>query len=157
MTGSTATHGNVQPDPQRQTHTTSGPPTARSDAVGRAGAVDATASRAGTPVDPVVEATYWRKNHASRPFAIATYTYEEFAPAYQYGWESFDTPAHHGKSFESFEGELAKGWDAAKGTSRLGWEHAKAAAQEAWDRVKNAAAALGGDSSGTSKGAATHV
>lgn len=96
-------------------------------------------------VDPTVEASYWRKNHASRPFAVETYTYEEFAPAYQYGWESFGRPHYQGKSFDSVEAELGRGWNHAKGTSRLGWDHAKAAAREAWDRVKNAGSALAGD------------
>ena len=84
-------------------------------------------------VDPTVEHGYWRSNYASRPYARVGMVYEEYAPAYQYGWES---QTHHlGKSFEQVESTLERDWHKAKGTSKLAWEHAKEAARDSWNRV----------------------
>jgi len=39
-------------------------------------------------VNPSVEHDYWQQNYASRPYVTAGASYDEYAPAYQYGWES---------------------------------------------------------------------
>ena len=84
-------------------------------------------------VNPTVEHGYWRKHYTSRPYAKAGMAYEEYAPAYEYGWES---QAHHdGKTFDEVELILERDWHKAKGTSKLGWEHAKEAARDSWNRV----------------------
>ena len=84
-------------------------------------------------VNPTVEHGYWRTNYAIRPYVKAGTAYEEYAPAYQYGWES--QARYHGKSFAQAESDLQRDWDKSKGTSKLGWEHAKNAARDSWDRV----------------------
>lgn len=127
----TAGHGHTEAKPNAHRESNSGSHPAKESMAG---------------IDGAAEASYWMTNHASRPFAVVTYTYEEFAPAYQYGWESFGRPHYQGKTFESIEADLGRGWEKAKGTSKLGWDHAKAATHEAWDRVKNAASALVGES-----------
>ncbi len=90
-------------------------------------------------VNPTVETKFWRETHASRPYANGPLGYEEFAPAYRYGWESFTTRGAQGGTFESVEADLNRGWDKAKGTSRLGWDKAKDASRDAWNRVQLAA------------------
>src|SRR4051794_39583484 len=37
-------------------------------------------------IDPTVEDAYWRENYASRPYHDASTSYDEYAPAYRYGW-----------------------------------------------------------------------
>ena len=70
--------------------------------------------------DPAVEDSYWRENHASRPYA---------------------------RKDVGFEPELGRDWGRARGNSSLEWEHAKPAARDAWDRLSNAAErAIPGDS-----------
>jgi hypothetical protein len=86
-------------------------------------------------LDPTMETKYWRETYSTRPYANTALGYDEYAPAYQYGWESFDTRGGSGKTFESVEADLGRGWDKAKGTSKLGWDKAKAATHDAWDRV----------------------
>ena len=89
----------------------------------------------GEAVNPTVEDAYWRKNHASRPYADSSMTYDEdYAPAYRYGYESYNK----GKNFDACETDLARGWDRAKGTSRLSWDRAKEATRDAWHRVEKA-------------------
>jgi hypothetical protein len=92
-------------------------------------------------IDPTSEAAYWHDHHAERPYAVTTHTYEDFAPAYKYGWESFTAESNRDKPFDSIEADLGRGWDRAKGTSRLAWDNAKVATREAWERVRLNAAA----------------
>jgi hypothetical protein len=84
-------------------------------------------------VNPTVEHEYWRKNYGSRSYVQPGETYDEYAPAYQYGWES--RSRHSGKRFEDVEDDLRRNWDRAKGKSRLQWERAKQASRDAWERA----------------------
>jgi hypothetical protein len=84
-------------------------------------------------VNPSVEHEYWRNNYASRPYATPGSTYDEYGPAYQYGWES---RGHHAdKNFDEVEGSLGSNWESAKGKSKLNWDQAKPAARDAWERI----------------------
>jgi len=89
-------------------------------------------------VNPTVEAKYWSDNHAHRPYSHSEFGYEEFEPAYRYGWESFGKRGQDAATFESIEPELARGWNQTKGQSRLGWDQAKQATRDAWNRVDQA-------------------
>jgi len=86
-------------------------------------------------IDPTTEDSYWRENHASRPYANANQSYDDYGPAYRYGWES--RTKHAGKNYNEVESDLERGWDTAKAKSSLTWEHAKHATRDAWDRVEN--------------------
>lgn len=88
-------------------------------------------------VNPSIETKYWEQTHPTRPYAT-NIVYQEYAPAYRYGWESFGrrTP---GQTFDTVEASLGRGWDQAKGVSTLGWDKAKAATRDAWNRVELAA------------------
>lgn len=90
-------------------------------------------------INPEAETKHWRDAHAAGPNAHATFGYEEYAPAYRYGWESFDRSAAKGQSFESIEPDLNRGWDKARGTSHLAWDQARGASRDAWKRVQDAA------------------
>lgn len=90
-------------------------------------------------VNPTIETKFWRESYSSRPYANAGFSYEEYAPAYRYGWESFGRRGAQGGTFESVEADLNRGWDTAKGTSRLNWDRAKDASRDAWNRVQLAA------------------
>jgi hypothetical protein len=84
-------------------------------------------------VNPSVEHDYWRKNFSSRPYASASNSYDEFAPAYQYGWES--RANNPDKDFDEVQGTLANDWDRARGKSQLKWDTARQAVRDAWDRI----------------------
>lgn len=88
--------------------------------------------------NPTIETKFWRENHSSMPYSQTSYAYEEFAPAYQYGWESFNRRGAETQTFDSIEADLGRGWDRAKGDSRLAWDQAKSATRNAWDRVRHA-------------------
>jgi hypothetical protein len=94
-------------------------------------------------VNPTVETKYWREHHDSGPYADSA-GYDEYEPAYRYGWENFNRRGgRQGQSFDSVESDLQRGWDQAKGKSGLLWDQAKAAARDAWNRVQLAAHGTG--------------
>jgi hypothetical protein len=95
--------------------------------------------------DPVIEDSYWRENHATRPYARKDVDFDHYQPAYRAGVESFNR--NPGRSFDEIEPELSRDWNKARGSSSLEWEHARPAARDAWDRVSNAVErAVPGDS-----------
>jgi hypothetical protein len=86
-------------------------------------------------VNPSVENEYWRENYASRPYVATGSTYEEYEPAYRYGWES--RARYPDRSFDEAHGDLSSGWDKFKGKSKLEWDKAKLATRDAWNRVED--------------------
>jgi hypothetical protein len=97
--------------------------------------------------DPAVEDAYWRDNYSSRPYVSAGASYDDYAPAYRYGAESYSK--YPDRSFDEVEPELSRDWSSARGGSSLEWEHAKHASRDAWHRVSNAVErAVPGDSDG---------
>src|SRR4051812_48446308 len=83
-------------------------------------------------VNPTEEDAYWRNNYSTRPYA-ANRSYDDLAPAYQYGYTSAGTNA--GRKFDEVENDLQHGWEQAKGKSTLAWSDAKHATKDAWNRV----------------------
>jgi hypothetical protein len=90
-------------------------------------------------IDPEIETRYWRESFSTRGNVDRAIKFEEYAPAYQYGWESFGRQTTSHSKFDAIEGDLRSGWDKAKGTSRLTWDQAKEASRDAWNRVQLAA------------------
>src|SRR5436309_530424 len=84
-------------------------------------------------INPSVEHEYWRENYSKRPYVRSGSKYDEYAPAYQYGWESKGKFGN--KDFDEVEPDLGRNWNRAKGQSQLEWDDAKQASRDAWDRV----------------------
>jgi len=84
-------------------------------------------------IDPTVEEAYWRDNYASRPYATKDATFETYAPAYRYGWESRSRYAD--RQFDDVEAELQSDWEKSKAKSGLKWDRARLAARDAWHRI----------------------
>ena len=80
------------------------------------------------------EDAWWRENYGARPYASGR-NYEEFRPAYRYGYES---GSHHmGRSWDDVEPDLRTGWDRyeGRGGAESTWEKVKDAVRDAWHRV----------------------
>jgi hypothetical protein len=86
-------------------------------------------------VNPTIEHEYWRENYTSRPYVESGTVYEDYAPAYQYGWESQQKNPE--KEFDSAESNMSREWDRVKGKSKLKWEQVRQASRDAWDRVSD--------------------
>ncbi len=85
-------------------------------------------------VDPTAEDAYWRENYTTRSYVEPGSSYDDYQPAYRYGWES--RTQHHGKAFNEVEADLERGWNSTKSTANMSWERAKHATRDAWDRVE---------------------
>jgi hypothetical protein len=96
-------------------------------------------------VNPTAEDAYWREAYVDRPYRNPTMTYDDYRPAYEYGWNSYRQYGTAGRRYDEIEGDLSRGWDKTKGRSRLAWEQAKVATRDAWDRLERA---LPGDTDG---------
>jgi hypothetical protein len=87
-------------------------------------------------VNPTEEEDYWRENYARRGYVDRSKPYEDYAPAYRYGWESCCVHLPAGRSFEDAEAQMEREWDSHRGRSGLGWLQARSAARDAWDRAE---------------------
>jgi hypothetical protein len=84
-------------------------------------------------VNPSAEDTHWREHHRERPYYEQGTAYEEYQPAYRYGWESRER--YPDRDYGQVEPHLESGWEKARDRSRLGWDKARHAVRDAWDRV----------------------
>jgi uncharacterized protein YjbJ (UPF0337 family) len=87
----------------------------------------------GERIDPTGETEYWKSNYATRPYHDKSQTWDDYEPAYRYGWESRTT--HRDRKFDEVENDLQRGWETAKGKSKMTWERAKDAVRDSWDRT----------------------
>ena len=76
----------------------------------------------------------FRQQYASRPYARADRSYDDYQPAYRYGYDS--ARQHAGREWNDVEGDLERGWHSARGKSQSTWQEVKDAARDAWDRVR---------------------
>ena len=83
-------------------------------------------------VDPSIEDAYWRDNYRTRPYYDSATTYDEYAPAYRYGWEG--RQRYPDRCFDEVEADLQSGWGRARDNSKLDWQRAREATRDAWDR-----------------------
>lgn len=83
-------------------------------------------------VNPTAEDAYWRTAYTREPYYETGRTYDDYGPAYAYGWS---TRSAHTSDFEQAEVDLAKDWESRRDRSRLDWQQARPAARAAWNRV----------------------
>ncbi|HUE95081.1 MAG TPA: hypothetical protein VMN39_00385 [Longimicrobiaceae bacterium] len=89
-------------------------------------------------IDPTHEHKYWQENFRDRDYVAEDAEYDEYAPAYQYGWESYCVIAKEEgpKQFDDAEPDLGRKWEEHRSESDLPWESARPAARDAWNRTK---------------------
>ncbi|UUZ52367.1 hypothetical protein LP419_22855 [Massilia sp. H-1] len=82
---------------------------------------------AGSLINPEVEAAYWRSSYQTAPYYSPGYTYDDYGPAYELGYNS--RGRYVGQQFDAVENDLAGEWERVKGKSRLNWQQAKSGAR----------------------------
>lgn len=92
---------------------------------------------AGEAIDPARETEYWRKNFRERPYCQRDKTFDDYEPAYRYGWESATRSDYTGRRFDEVESDLERGWDKTKGNTKHAWYEVREATRDAWDRVRS--------------------
>lgn len=99
------------------------------------GAVAGVVAGRAIKADPAAEDAYWKDNYAGRPYVEGGSTYDDYAPAYRYGVDSFSR--NPDRQFNDVESELSGGWGSARGKSSLEWDRAKHASRDAWQRLSD--------------------
>lgn len=111
----------------------------------RKDAVGVNASSMSTKVDDLFrdEDDYWRTNYTARPYIQGEPPYEEWQPAYRYGFQQ--RAERIDESWENVEDDLERSWDSFKASSKLTWKEAKEAVRDAWHHIESK---LPGDADG---------
>jgi hypothetical protein len=84
-------------------------------------------------IDPTSEEAYWRENYSSRNYVNGGASFDDYGPAYRYGYDAYGR--REGRTFEQAEPELMRDWQQSRGKSELTWESAKAATHDSWRRL----------------------
>src|SRR3954471_18014388 len=80
-------------------------------------------------IDPTEEDAYWRNEYRNRPYYQAGADYDQYEPAYRYGYTSAAT--YHGRQWDEVETDLSRDWDRNRGKSSMSWGQAKTATRDA--------------------------
>lgn len=95
-------------------------------------------------IDPTEEHAYWQNEYRNRDYVDKDADYDRYAPAYQYGWESYtrhnraeDTASTTGNvtRFEDVESDLGRDYETSRRQGDLSWHEASGPARDAWNRV----------------------
>ncbi len=79
----------------------------------------------------------WRGAFRSRPYCADETTYDDWRPAYRYGFDS--AVRHGGRPWDdTLEKELESEWEGYSKRNSLewGWHRVKDAVRDAWNRIK---------------------
>lgn len=95
-------------------------------------------------INPTEEEAYWRDNYTREPYYEAGRSYDDYGPAYAFGWMG---PLTYPGRFEEVEPTLGSEWEQRRGGSSLDWQQARPATRAAWDRVQTRGSAVTADGS----------
>lgn len=86
-------------------------------------------------IDPTEEEAYWRNEYRNRPYYTPGADYDQYEPAYAYGYRS--RMEHHGRSWDQVESDLGRDWERHRSGSKFDWDRAKHATRDAWQRASD--------------------
>jgi hypothetical protein len=77
--------------------------------------------------------SWWMANYSNRPYVSADRLFDDYEPAYQFGYESANK--YRGRHWDNIEPHLRTDWDNYERRGTSTWESAKDAVRDAWDKV----------------------
>ena len=80
-------------------------------------------------VNPTLEEQHWRRTAGNE--------YEQYAPAYRYGWEAASRTENQGRKFDDIEKDLGTNWSKARGTMKNEWSDVSQRTRAAFERARN--------------------
>lgn len=93
----------------------------------------------GTPAWPDLESRY-RRNYDTTYAAVGAYTWDQYSPAYRYGYNLGTDPRYASMSWADVEADARRNWEMEnEGT----WQDFKDAVRYGWEQVKDAVGAGG--------------
>lgn len=85
-------------------------------------------------VNPTEYTAQFEKTFQDKPYYNSSRTWQDYSPAYQYGYNTYGT--YRGRKFDDVETELERDWDNVKADSRLAWNEARAAVRDGWHSIE---------------------
>ena len=92
-------------------------------------------------IDPTLEDEYWRENYEAEPYYESGRTYDDYAPAYRAGYESYGelySQSGRPRTFDEVERDIESKYNQRRMDNGLTWDKARSPARAAWDRVERA-------------------
>ena len=87
-------------------------------------------------VNPNEYDDHFRSSYSAAPYYSDRYTWNDYQPAYQYGYNTFGQ--YKGQRFEDVEPKLQSEWESARGQSSMAWNEAKGAVRDGWHYIERA-------------------
>jgi hypothetical protein len=89
-------------------------------------------------VNPTEEEGYWRGRFEKLPYYKSGLQFDQYQPAFRYGWEAASRPEFRNRRFEDIEGQLATEWPnyESAGSKSADWSEVRLAARDAYDRIR---------------------
>ncbi len=87
-------------------------------------------------VNPTEEEHYWRGRFETVPYYKTGLQFDEYQPAYRFGWEAAVRPEFRDRSFEEIEGQLENEWPNYTSTQSERWNEYRPAVRDAFRRVR---------------------
>lgn len=87
-------------------------------------------------VNPTEYDDHFRNNYSSANYYSDRYTWNDYQPAYQYGYNTYGQ--YKGQRFEDVEPQLERDWNSARGQSAMAWNDAKGAVRDGWHYIERA-------------------
>lgn len=87
-------------------------------------------------VNPTEYTDYFKKNYTQASYYNPSKTWDDYSPAYQYGYNSYDR--YRGQRFEDVEDTLRQDWEQTKASSRMAWDDVRGAVRDGWHYVERA-------------------
>jgi len=83
----------------------------------------------------LAEERWWRENYQDRPYVTRDRSFDDYRPAYRYGFESATN--YHGRDFNEVEPQLRAGWDRWEHRPRKSnWDEVREMVRDAWDHMR---------------------
>lgn len=90
--------------------------------------------RPGGPADFDTDADYWRNDWQAN-YAPLGGAYEDYEPAYRYGYTLGSEPRYAGRTWDELEADARSDWE--RGHPGSAWERFKGAVKRGWDRISD--------------------
>ena len=87
-------------------------------------------------VNPTEYTTHFKKTYQSTPYYSASREWNDYQPAYQYGYDTFGQ--YRGQKFEDVEPDLERNWNQHRANSKLEWQDARNAVRDGWHHIERA-------------------
>ena len=87
-------------------------------------------------VNPTEYDDHFRSSYSSAPYYSDRRTWNDYQPAYQYGYNTYGQ--YKGQRFEDVEPQLERDWNSARGKSSMAWNDAKGAVRDGWHYIERA-------------------